>query len=476
MSRTTLVRLYKTAPLKVALIFGIGMAGLMPLRAGAENMADALIGAYNTSGVLEQNRALLRVTDESVGVAVSALRPILAWTATARRGFSQTRSGSFVTSGQTSTYGVGLSAQILLYDGGAAALGIQGAKESVLATRQALLGVEQSILFRAVSAYLNVNLQTQNIALRVNNVRVLGEELKAANDRFEVGEVTRTDVALAESKVAQARSELAIARGGLANAQAEYTAAVGHAPGRLAPTPTLPATPASASAAKALAVQNHPDILAAQHQVVVAEITIGQIKRTQRPTVTLGAQIGTTENFGLPDYNRSGSVSLNLKQTIYQGGALTARIRTAIAQRDAARANLLTVQRSVIQNANNAYVRLKVAQASLTATLQRIRSAEVAFRGIREEATLGARTTLDVLTAEQSLLDANTQRISAQAERATATYQLLQVQGLLTAERLGLAVQIYDPTVYYNLVKKAPIQSSKRGHDLDRVLKALHKR
>jgi outer membrane protein len=469
MSRITRASFLGTA----ALIVGLGLA---TVRAEAENLADALAGAYNTSGLLEQNRALLRATDEGVAFALSALRPIVAWTASAARTFNDFETNGLTTSTRRTSYGLGLNAQILLYDGGAAAIGILGAKESVLATRQALLSVEQAILFRAVSAYLAVNGQTQNVALRENNVRVLGEELKASKDRFEVGEVTRTDVALSEASVAQARSELAIARGALTNSKAEYLAAVGHAPGQLAAEPPLPARPASISVAQTLAVQNHPDILSAQHQVVVAEMNITQLRRALRPTVSLNANIGVTENYGISDYQNNASVGLNLGQTIYQGGALSAQIRAATADRDAARGNLLVVQRDVVQDATNAYVRVEVAIASLVATEERIRASEVAFNGVREEATLGARTTLDVLTAEQDLLDANTAKITAEVERSAAAYQLLAAQGLLTADRLGLAVQIYDPTVYYNLAKNAPVPMSKQGKELDRVLEALGKR
>ena len=472
MSRSAVARYLKAS----ILVCGVGLTGLVPVRAGAENLADALAGAYNTSGILEQNRALLRATDENVAIAMSALRPIVAWTASTGRSFVRNEVSGIPISRQSSTVGLGLSAQVLIYDGGASAVGIQGAKESVLATRQALLSIEQSILFRAVVAYINVNLQTDNITLRENNLRVLGEELRASNDRFDVGEVTRTDVALAESRVAQARSELAIARGSLVNAQAEYHNAVGHAPNRLAASPPLPARPASVAVTQALAVQNHPDILSAQHQVVVAELAINQFERGLGPSASIGASVDLTENYGLADYGRNAGISLNLSQTIYQGGALAAQIRRAIAQRDAARANLLTVQRDVVQDANDAFVRLNVSHASLIATEERIRAADVAFRGVREEATLGARTTLDVLTAEQELLNAHTAKISAEAERSIAAYQLLVAQGLLTAERLGLAVQIYDPTIYYNLAKDAPARSSKQSRDLDRVLEALGKR
>ena len=146
-----------------------------------------------------------------------------------------------------------------------------------------------------------------------------------------------------------------------------------------------------------------------------------------------------------------------------------------MAARDAERANLLNVRLDVVQGVNNAFVRLEVARASLIATAERVRAAQVAFDGIREEATLGARTTLDVLAAEQELLDARTAQISARSERSIAAYELLSSQGLLTAERLGLAVQIYDPTSYYNLAKDAPANYSKQSRDLDRVLKALGK-
>ena len=147
MSRAAGTGFFRTASFVVA----VALTGVLPLRAGAENLADALVGAYNTSGLLEQNRALLRATDETVGIAMSTLRPVVAWTATAARGFSQVRLGAISTSTQTSTYGLGLTAQVLLYDGGAAAVGIQGAKESVLAARQGLLSVEQSILFTTMS-------------------------------------------------------------------------------------------------------------------------------------------------------------------------------------------------------------------------------------------------------------------------------------------------------------------------------------
>ncbi|MDK3074359.1 TolC family outer membrane protein [Sedimentitalea sp. JM2-8] len=442
----------------------------------AENLADALIGAYNTSGLLEQNRAVLRAADEDVAQAISTLRPVLDFVARARTTNQRLNPGGILSELASNRITAGLELTWLLFDGGARELGLTAAKEIVLATRQTLLSFEQRVLQRAVAAYMNVILQTENVSLRENNVRVLGEELRAAQDRFEVGEVTRTDVALAESRLAAARSNLAAARGLLVNAQAEYTNAVGRRPGTLVTPTNLPRKPASIEAAQAVAVRTHPDILAAQRQVAALELRILQAERGLGPSVAGSVAVGLIDSWDSDNDGFDSSVSLDLRQPIYRGGALQSNVRSAMANRDAARGNLLNVQRDTVQGVNDAYVRLEVARASLVATAERVRAAQVAFDGIREEATLGARTTLDVLAAEQELLDALTSQISARAEEVIASYQLLATQGLLTAERLGLAVQIYDPTIYYNLAKDAPARVSRQSRDLDRVLEALGKK
>ena len=460
----------------MALAAAMALGGMAPQQAQAENMADALVGAYNSSGLLEQNRALLRAADEDVALSLAALRPVIAWTTAVARNWTETGVGGASTTRHASGFSSRLTFNLLIYDGGASRLDTQAAKETVLATRQTLVAFEQQILLRAVTAYMNVLLQGENVVLRQNNVRVLGEELRAAQDRFDVGEVTRTDVALAESRLAGARSSLASARGALVRAKAEYTNAVGHKPGVLAGQPRLPKRVASITTAEALAVNNHPSILSAQHLVSAAELTVQSTSKALGPSASIGADIGVLDSINNQNYTYDSGVSLSLTQPIYQGGALAAALRRSMATRDSVRSNLLNVQRDVIQDVNDAFVRLEVAIASLVATEERVRAAQVAFDGIREEATLGARTTLDVLTAEQELLNAQTSRISDLAERSIASYELLATQGLLTAERLGLAVQIYDPTIYYNLVKTAPSQISKQSKELDRVLKALGKR
>ncbi len=440
--------------------------------AQAQNLADALIGAYNTSGLLEQNRALLRAADEDAAIALAALRPIISWTAGINRSFSDTSNAGRA---GTSPVDLGLTASWLLYDGGQSQLAVRGARETVLATRESLRSVEQSILLRAVAAYMNVISAVETVDLRENNVRVLSEERRAAQDRFDVGEVTGTDVAQAESRLAEARSNLAQAQGDLTNAQEEYLAAVGSRPGNLANPPALPPEPASVDAAKSVALRNHPDILSAQREVTVAELGVQEADAARNPTISLNGSVGWQENFDTSGYGDSASLGLNLSQPIYSGGGLFAAVRRAMAARDATRAALLTTQEDIAQDAASAYIQLKTAEATLTATEQQIEAVQVAFDGVREEATLGARTTLDVLDAEQNLLDAQASRISAQTTRQIAAYALLQAQGLLTADQLGLNVTLYDPEAYYNLVQDAPAEISKRGQDLDRVLRAIGK-
>ncbi|MEM7318312.1 MAG: TolC family outer membrane protein [Pseudomonadota bacterium] len=472
MGRTKLGRLLRS----VALAAGVMTPGIWAGTAQADNLADAMVGAYNTSGLLEQNRALLRAADEDVAIAVSALRPIIDWSIQLQRAFQDRRSNGIPFDDQQSSLGGFIGFEQLLYDGGSAAFNKQAAQEQVLATRQTLINVEQTVLERAATAYLNVLFQEENVQLRINNVRVLGEELRASQDRFEVGEVTRTDVALSESRLAAARANLSDAEGQLLIAQAEYQNAVGKRITRTQGQPRIPRLPASVDEAIALANRNHPQILSAQHQVKAENLNVESVRATLGPSAFLLGNVGVVEDLDNTDFDNTGNISLELRQRLYNGGGRTAQVRRALAVRDSTRANLLNVQRNVRQGVQNAYSTFQTAGANLAASTERVRAAQIAFDGVREEATLGARTTLDVLTSEQDLLDAQTAEIFSRVERSLAAYQLLRAQGLLTAERLGLPVQIYDPTLYYNLVKDAPVQSSKRGKDLERVLEALGKK
>ena len=477
MSAISIRKSLKRFALAVPVSLAVAGAVALPRPASAETLADALVGAYGYSGLLEQNRALLRAADEDVATAKSALKPVLQWAAGLTQSFGTTRTSSLLAAQSTESLkaSISLIGQLLIYDFGASAYRIEAAKETVLATRQTLVNLEQQVLLRAVAAYMGVIEASETVELRNNNLRLLTQELRAARDRFDVGEVTRTDVALAEAQLADARSGLAGAEGDLLRAVEEYRNAVGRQPGNLSQPPSLPNVGGNLAAAKGLAVRQHPSIISAQHQVAAADLGVEANEAAMAPRVTLNGQYGLNETFDSDSYTRSGSVGVEVGQTIYQGGALSSAVRSSMAQRDAQRANLHVVRRNVEQEVGNAYAALSSARAQLEASERQIRAARIAFRGVREEATLGARTTLDVLDAEQSLLDAESTRVSARANLYVAAYSVLAATGQLTARDLKLPVQIYDAGAYYNLVKDGPAKYSKEGQALDRVLRALQK-
>ncbi len=429
--------------------------------ASADTLAGALTQAYDHSGLIDQNRALLRAADEDVAQAVSATLPVINWSIRATANEPRAPGADLISATAR------ISGELTLFDNGQNQFAIDAQKELVLGTRQSLRDVEQQVLLRAVEAYMNVRRNFEFVALRRNNVRLITEELRAAQDRFDVGEVTRTDVSLAEARLASAKSLLAAAEGNLARSREEYRNAVGSFPGQLTPVSPAPVS-RGISDAKAYAVRNHPNILEAQHAVKAAELNILRAEAAMKPSVTLDGFIAVDDEF-----EESVQLGVNVGGPIYQGGRLSSQVRQFMARRDASRAALHITRHNLEQEVGNAFATLEVARASRAASEEEIRAATVAFRGVREEATLGARTTLDVLEAEQDLFDARANQISAQADEVIASYALLSATGLLTAEHLNLPVQQYDPTAYYNLVKTAPTARSAQGQALDRVLQAI---
>lgn len=439
--------------------------------AQSETLADALIAAYKTSHLLDQNRALLRAADEDLATAVSSLRPVIAFVASAGR--QERRYAHSPASATFDSTSITLSAELVLLDFGRREASIGAAKEAVLATRAGLVGIEQGVLLSTVEAYVNVRLAQEIVDLRRNNVRVIGEELKASQDRFDVGEVTRTDVAQAESALGAARAQLAAAEGDLLVQREAYKALTGAYPGKLAPVPAAPKLPASLQEATAIAMRNHPQLIAAQHSVKAAELNVELAKANMRPQVGITASVGSDLSNSSADYDYS-SVGVSASQTLYSGGRLTALMRRAYAGQEAQKAALLDTTVSVEQSVANAWSSLQVLGAQIAANTAQIEAAQTAFEGVREEAKLGARTTLDVLDAEQNLLDARAARFESEANRYYASYAVLAAMGQLTVEKLNLGIPTYDVTTYYNAVKNAPAYSF-QGESLDRVLKALNK-
>ncbi len=436
--------------------------------AKAETLADALIAAYKNSHLLDQNQAVLRAADEDVAIAVSALMPVISFVAQAGYTYAETTNilGQPVTS-ESLTSSATLSAELLLYDFGRREYGIGIAEHSVLATRHALVNVEQQVLLAAVRAYVNVQLTQQIVGLRESNVRLITQELRAARDRFDVGEVTRTDVSIAEARLAAARSALAAAQGDLMVARESYKAATGSYPGRLAALPASPKIGKTLEEAQAVARRSHPLVLQAQEMVTVAELQVGLAVANMKPTVGMGASVTWQDDGDLTE-----QLGLNFRHTIYAGGERSAVHRKALAGQDRARAGLGQTVVDVLQNVGNAWAALSVYHASIEASDRQIRAAQAAFDGVREEATLGARTTLDVLNAEQELLSARSARLEAEAGRYIAVYQVLASMGLLTVDHLNLGIPTYDPKAYYNAVKNAP-PTSPQGKKLDEILKKI---
>ncbi|MDZ4311905.1 MAG: TolC family outer membrane protein [Cypionkella sp.] len=443
--------------------------------ARSETLADALISAYRSSNLLDQNQAVLRAADEDAAIALAQLRPVItfatqaSWTKTD----NDSPIGNILT-GVTPAYSestdasASLTASFLIYAGGRSKMAIDVAKESVLSTREALVRVEQQVLLDAVSAYVNVRLQIEIVALRQSNVRLISQELQAAKDRFEVGEVTLTDVSLAEARRAAAQAGLAAAQGALEAARERYKAAIGHYPSNLASLPKLPVAARSEDAARAIAVRNHPVIKQAGHEVKISDIRVDIAKTAFLPTVS--SSLTVTEDWLSGQGNTVAGIRFS--DTIYQGGERSALFRKALAGKEASAAAQLQAVVDVSEAVGNAWSNVMVQQASIEAGGLQVTAAQKAFEGVREEATLGARTTLDVLNAEQELLDARATKLEAEASRYVGVYQLLSTMGQLTADQLNLGITTFDPDAYYNAVKKAPLTST-RGKKLDKILEKI---
>ncbi|MGB3148957.1 MAG: TolC family outer membrane protein [Paracoccaceae bacterium] len=425
----------------------------------AETLGDALVSAYRTSGLLKQNQAVLRAADEDVASSIATLRPVISYVASgqyAKSNIGLTRNGTQA-----------LSLDWTLYDFGRSQAGVAIARETVLATRQALIGVEQDVLLTAVRAYMDVRRSAQNVTIQRNSVNVIEEQLGAANDRFSLGEITKTDVALAEARLAAAKAALAAARGDLEVARASYKAVMGHEWDGRTNSPARPAFPMTLAEAQALAQKLHPAVRQAQHQAKVADLQVELAKAQHRPSINLNISGFESDSATVPD----SSAALQLTQPLFTGGKIASGERKAIAGRDAARAALTLTSVNVAQQVAVSWAAVDVARAQIAATNQQIAAAQSAYDGTKEEAELGARTTLDVLDAQRELLSAQSDRTAAEANLQVAFYALMSSMGLLTAEHLKLGVPLYDPEAYYDVVKKAPISS--QGAKLDKVLKAI---
>lgn len=435
----------------------VALAVTVPVQ--ATTLADALAIAYKTNPQLRAQQAALRAVDEGVISARANLLPALSQSLTYGRTIDWTRyshtTNPFLQRNPTTTFSINTRLTMQLWDGGADRLTVESARMTVLATRQALRSLEQQILLATVQAYMNVRRDQQFVRLAQNNVRVLREQVRAAKDRFEVGEVTRTDVAQAEARLASAVSQLEANRGNLQNSIDSYVAVVGEQPRDLRTPPAAPRIPATPQAAEKIATREHPDIMQAQFNAKAAESTYKATTKNRLPT--LSAEL---------DYSLGGRPAGNDFDTdqlrgqivgrvdLYQGGRLDSNRRRDLASYQRSLANVQQAGYEVRQTVFNAYTALRTAEASITANREAVRAAQVAFDGVKEEAKLGARTTLDTLDAEQELLSARSNLVTSIRNQYVATYQVLASMGLLTAKHLNLGVDVYDPDNYTKAVTR----------------------
>ncbi|NOX74733.1 MAG: TolC family outer membrane protein [Alphaproteobacteria bacterium] len=425
----------------------------------AHTLTDALINAYRNSPQLKSERAALRGTDENVAQAWAGFRPTLNLSTTT--GYTY-----FFKSGATTrAASAALSAELLLWDGGNNLLALDVARKNVEIAREALVDTEQQVLLNAVIAYMDMRRDEQFLELSENNREVIARQVQATRDRLEVGEVRRTDLSQAEALLAGALSTVALRQGTLEISREAFYVAVGVYPDDLQAPPPLPSIPATLEAAKAIAMQRHPTILRTRRLSEMADLNVHRAEATMKPRISVSGNLALNANTFTGD---TASLSLNGSVPLYRGGALTSAVRQSKAIQEKARADVQLAGLLVGQNTTRFWQQLEIARASIVARQKEVRASRVALRGIREEADLGARTTLDVLKAEADLVTAESNIVSAKRDQYVAIYSLLSSMGLLTVNHLKLGIKTYDPNINFNKVATAPGPTD-RGKLLEKI-------
>lgn len=422
----------------------------------AETIESALSRAYGGNPQLNAGRAGVRVTDENVPRQLSAYRPRV--TASGDIGFtgadSRLGADNFNNS-KTFPRGAGLQVTQTLYNGGRTANSVRQADAGVLQAREQLRVTEQSVLLSGATAYMDVLRDTAILNLRNNNIDVLEEQLRQTRDRFSVGEVTRTDVAQAEARLAQARSDSSAAAGNLKTSLATYRQIIGVEAKQLSPAKALDAVlPRTLDAAIAQSQAEHPSVLAALHAVDAAELSVKVTEGELLPTAGLTGTL--THRWDVQSQNleqNTATISGSISIPLYEGGEVYARVRQAKETLSQRRIESDQARDQVRQNVVSAWGQLEATKERITASQAQIQASEIALNGVREEAKVGQRTTLDVLNAQQDLLTARVSLVTAQRDRVVASYSLLSATGRLSAVNLRLAVAEYEPKVHYEQVR-----------------------
>jgi outer membrane protein len=457
------------------LVFVLGAAPKLR----AETLNWALAHAYSGNPDLNQTRASVRARDEEAPKALAGLRPKASIGANAgveygtiripggRNNFGQRQYLSDEYVGKPR--GAQLNVSQTLFDGGRTENSVRQAESSVLSARAGLRQVEQTILQSAATAYMNVSRDTAILGLRKSNVNVLEEQLRLTKDRFDVGEVTRTDVAQSEASLAQARSDMFAAQATLKISVANYRQIIGVAPKHLEPGHGVEKLlPKSTDGAIAIALLESPSVISAEHQVDASALAVKVAESALSPTVSVGVQVGPSwDSFlGFPGSRQfAAQATGQLNVPLYQGGSEYASIRQAKESLGQARLNADLQRETARANVVTNFAQLETAKASIVSNQAAVKAAEIALQGVREEAKVGQRTTLDVLNAQLALLNARVALVISQRDRIVASYGALASIGRLSSEQLGLDVAAYDPATHFEQVKDKWIGVNTPGNE-----------
>lgn len=436
----------------LALVLAAGASALaLAGTVQAQTLEETLALAYNSNPTLQAERARLRSTDEGRIQAQAGRLPTVSASASITRSHSEGESFSSITNTTNSfesdatPKNFGLSASQPIYRGGRIDGAIDQATAVVMAGRESLRATEQTVLIQAVTTFMDVRRDGNVVEIRQNNVEVLAQQLRAAQDRFEVGEITRTDVSQAEARLSLAQAQLSAAQAQLAASRAAYERVTGQPAASLSAPPALPALPDNLADAAEYAFDNSPQLLAARYSEEASQHAIRIARGALRPEVSLTASASSARDSSFSgDVRDSASIMGQVSVPIFTGGLNRSRIRAAVAQEEQARHQVREARRQVTEAVTNAWYGYVTSLAVIESSRQAVVANEIALDGVQQEAFVGIRTTLDVLNAEQELLESRLTFVTAERDSFVAGYLLLQAMGLASAEQLGLNVDIYD--------------------------------
>lgn len=424
-------------------------------QAWAETLAEALTAAYLSNPQLLARRAQGRAMHEGMPQALANWRPSLTLNLQGGRGrYEDSRSISSLDQIRTLRSGsVGITQP--LYRGGRTVAATKEAEAKIHAEWAQLINVEQTVLKDAVQAYLDVVRDKAVLELDISNEQVLQRQLEATRDRFRVGEITQTDVAQAEARLARATATRLAAEGTLQSSRVTYERVVGTMPGNDLVFPPSPANlPQSLPEATEAAMAVNPLVNAAEYTARAAQHGVNRVQGELRPTVNLEGRLSRSWDQAYRDSRtEAAEIMVTVNVPLYQQGTVYARLREAKHIAGQRRLESNQAQRTAIESATQAWEEWQSTRAQIESFQAQIVAAEVALEGVKREAQVGSRTVLDVLNAEQELVDARVALVRAWRDELQAEYQLLTAVGRMTAKAIGLKVDIYDPNVHYRAIK-----------------------